>query len=68
MISGLAVDDEMMKGDKNKMHTDYVSRIKNNRLKLMRHKILAEMREAEMSHDHNRLEELKEKFNQLIKI
>ncbi len=53
--------------DRQKMYRDCVNRIKTDRVKLMRQNLSRQIQEAESSGDNNRLEELKHKFNLLLK-
>lgn len=67
MISYLVVEDEALKEHKEKMHRDYIQRIKQEKLKLQRQGLIQEIKEAELSGNHHRLSELQQKFNELIK-
>lgn len=67
MITQLVVEEEFGLGDKTKMHRDFVSRMKNDRLKSLRHGLLQQIREAEVAGDQQKLEDLKIQFNRLIK-
>ncbi|HBR14757.1 MAG TPA: DNA primase [Candidatus Omnitrophica bacterium] len=66
MISALVAEEEPLIGDKIKIHRDYLNRIKNDRLKLLRQDLMRQMREAEISGDHPRLEKLKNEFHQSV--
>lgn len=67
LISSALTDEDNIAGDKKKMHQDYIARLKQDNLKLKRRLLREEIVEAELSGDESRLEDLKEKFNQLIK-
>ena len=66
-ISQLMVLDDFPVADKIKMHRDCINRLKLERRKLQRKGLVDQIRYAEISGNHNRVDELKEKFNQLIK-
>ncbi len=66
-ISQLMVLDDFPIADKIKMHRDCINRLKLERIKSQRKGLVDQIRHAEISGDHNRVDELKEKFNQLIK-
>ncbi|MDO8580815.1 MAG: DNA primase, partial [Candidatus Omnitrophota bacterium] len=67
MISRLMTDEVRIIGDRGKIQKDLIKRIKQDRLKQKRQQLLEDIRQAEQSEDHRRLEDLKEQFNQLIK-
>ena len=67
VISEIMIDDSILFGDRQKMHSDFVQKMKTNRLKIMRRKLLDEIRQAEAAGDHLRLDVLKKDFNQLIR-
>ena len=66
-ISQLMVSDEFPSADKIKMHKDCINRLKLERVKSQRKGLVDQIRRAEISGDLHRVDELKEKFNQLIK-
>ncbi|VAW18313.1 hypothetical protein MNBD_BACTEROID05-434, partial [hydrothermal vent metagenome] len=66
MISELMARNIDFEVDKEKMHRDYMSRIKEDRIKMQRQELLVQMQIAEDASDRFRLEELKEEFFQLI--
>jgi len=67
MLSQLMLSDHSFIVDKEKLRRDYIDRIKKDRLKLQRQELSTQIRLAEVSGDHNRLEDLKHRFNQLLK-
>lgn len=67
MISQLLVSEEHTATDRKKVYRDCVHRIKDHRLKFIRRDLSQQIRLAEVSGDETKLEELKQKFNQLIK-
>ena len=66
-LSELTAASDLVISDKESLRRDYVNRIKNDRLKSQRKDLCYEIQKAESEGDHERLEELKQKFNQLIK-
>ncbi len=66
-LSELAAASHLIAGDKESLKRDYINRIKLDRLKSQRKNLCDEIQQAERVGDHQRLEELKQKFNQLIK-
>ena len=66
-ISQLMVVDDFPAADKIKIHRDCINRLKQERIKSQRKGLVDQIKLAENSGDHNRVDELKEKFNQLIK-
>ena len=67
MISRLMANDATTVGDKRKMHSDYMNRMKKDRKKL-RMKILQEqIGEAERDGDQSKLDALLKEYNHLIK-
>jgi DNA primase len=66
-LSELAASGEMVVEDKDGLRQDYINRIKGDRLKLERKNLCYEIQKAELEKDHARLEELKQKFHQLMK-
>ena len=67
MIARLMANDEVTVGDKQKMHSDYMNRMKKDRKKL-RMKILHEqIGEAERDGDQSKLDTLLNEYNHLIK-
>jgi len=67
MLSELMAEDQIAVKDKEKMHRDFVNRLKQDTLKLKRQELLVEIQEAEHSGNLEKLDQLKEIFNQLIK-
>jgi len=67
MIAGLAIDDRDIAGDKEKMHRDYLSRIKNNKLKVKMKSLQEQIRMAEGSGDQEQLECFIKEYHLLLK-
>lgn len=66
-LSELMASNEIVAEDKDLLCQDYVKRIKGDRLKVMRKNLCYEIQKAESEGDQERLEELKQKFHQLMK-
>jgi len=66
-LSGLMAWDDLIVVDKWKMHRDCLTRLKDDYFKLARQNLRQEIERAESARDHNRLDELKNRFNQLLK-
>jgi len=66
LISELFAEDEIH-GDRDKMCNDYISKIKNNRIKERRKVLTEKIREAENLKDFDLILELTKEFNNLIK-
>jgi DNA primase len=67
LITSAIADESFVMNDKQKMYQDCVLRIKQERTRNERQNILHEMRQAEMSGDQIKLEELTKKFNQSVR-
>jgi DNA primase len=67
LITSAIADESFVINDKQKMYQDCVLRIKQERTRNERQHILHEMRQAEMSGDQTKLEELTKKFNQSVR-
>ena len=67
IISEIVAFEDNLPGDKEKICRDCIVRLKENRLKSVRRDLLHQIRQAETTGDEHRLDELKQKFNQLIK-
>lgn len=67
IISLSAVENDSIWGDKSRMFRDCIERVKRDRNKSQRQDLLQQIKSAEFSGDHNRLNGLKEEFNHLIK-
>lgn len=67
MVARMVAEESLVAGDKEKMHRDYIQRIKMDRRKFHSKGLLEKIREAEENGDILKLNELKEEFNQLIK-
>jgi len=66
-ISGLMTSNDFESANKETLKKDYINRIKNDRIKIQRKDLCFQIQQAEADGDQVRLEELKKKFNQLIK-
>ncbi len=66
-ITKLLTEETRVFGDKDKLHKDYINRIKQDKAKSRRRELLQEMHEAETCGDQKKLNNLREEFNQLIK-
>lgn len=66
-ISHLMVEEDLIPGDKQKIHRDCMHRLKKDHLKSRRRDILHQMELARDSGDKYKIDELKQEFNQLIK-
>lgn len=67
LITRLATDDQLIAGDKDKIHRDCVSRLKQDRIKSHRKELIEKMKEAQEAGDEETLECLKQQFYQSIK-
>lgn len=67
LVSELMVKEDAPYNDKEKMHDDFMARLKSDRMKDIRKQIMREMREAESSGNQEKMNDLKMKFNQLMK-
>lgn len=67
LISSLVTEDQVIVGDKEKIYRDCVIRIKKDRGKSQRKELLEKIKAAEDAGDHNKLEILRQQFNQSIK-
>jgi DNA primase len=67
MVTGLIAEESIIVANKEKMYSDCIQRIKQDRLRQQRQTLLYQIREAEGQHDEPRLEMLKARFNELIK-
>lgn len=67
LLAWLVTQEYMLVGDKNKIRQDCIGRIIKDRTKKWRQHILNEMRQAEQDGNHEKLDELKKKFNQSVK-
>jgi DNA primase len=66
MLTGIVAEEEIL-GDREKVYSDCINRIKHDKLKLQRQRLLREIQEAESSGDGKRVGELTKQFNQSIK-
>ena len=66
-ISGLMASSDFESADKEILKKDFINRIKGDRVKIQRKDLCFQIQQAETDGDHERLEELKQKFNQLIR-
>jgi len=67
MISGLLASEDLLVVDKKKMHHDCIQRIKQERSRSHRKRIMQQMADAQRDGDGERLQDLTLEFNQLIK-
>ncbi|HOY09659.1 MAG TPA: DNA primase [Candidatus Omnitrophota bacterium] len=67
MISNLIADEQFMTGDTHRFHKDCLHRIRQDRLKMIRQDILRQMRQADQTGDAQKLDELMQEFNRIIK-
>lgn len=67
LIARLATDDQLIAGDKNKIHRDCVTRLKQDRIKSHRKELIEKMKQAQEAGDAEALERLKQQFYQSIK-
>ncbi|MCX5680826.1 MAG: hypothetical protein NT079_00805, partial [Candidatus Omnitrophica bacterium] len=66
-LSELVAAGEIIAEDKELLRRDYVNRIKSDRVKLERKNLCFEIQKAESEGNQEHLDELKQKFNQLMK-
>jgi DNA primase len=66
-LSELTAPGEIVTEDKDSLRKDYVNRIKGDRVKIERKNLCYEIQKAESEGNQERLEELKQKFHQLMK-
>ncbi|MBP9854998.1 MAG: DNA primase [Candidatus Omnitrophica bacterium] len=66
-ITSLVADEQVIVSDKEKVYRDCVNRLKKDRVKEYRRELLELIREAEEAGDLNKLEILKQQFNQSVK-
>jgi len=66
-ISGLMASSDFESADKEILKKDFINRIKGDRVKIQRKDLCFQIQQAETDGDHERLEDLKQKFNQLIR-
>jgi len=67
LISQLVVSEHIGREHNKQLYNDYIDRIKKDRLKQQRHNIMQQIREAEDSGNHSKVEKLLEKFNRSLK-
>jgi DNA primase len=67
MISNLITDEQFVPGDTNRFHKDCLHRLRQDRLKMIRQDILRQMRQADQKGDVQKLDELMQEFNRIIK-
>jgi hypothetical protein len=63
----LAVADPLVTADRERLRQDYIDRIKRDRIRNERQQLARQIRLAEIQENHEQLDDLKQKFNQLIK-
>ncbi len=66
-VSGLVSSDISVVGNKKKMYRDCVEKLKTDSVRMKRKNILAEMEQAKSQGDEQRLAQLAEEFNRLLK-
>ncbi|MGE0268356.1 MAG: DNA primase [Candidatus Omnitrophota bacterium] len=66
-ITRLVTDEQVISGDKGKIYRDCINRLKSDRVKGHRKELLEKIKAAEDAGDYNKLEVLKQQFNQSIK-
>ena len=67
IISELMTAEDLLVGDKKKIYQDCIARIKKDRLKTERRRILRDMEQAQSRGNIQKVDELLRKYNQLIK-
>jgi len=67
IISSLLSHEDQFEDNIEKVHQDCLNRITGDNLKVKRQDLLSQMKRAEIDGDNGALEELKQKFNQLVK-
>ncbi|HQO58563.1 MAG TPA: DNA primase [Candidatus Omnitrophota bacterium] len=67
MISNLIADEQFVTGDTHRFHKDCLHRLRQDRLKMIRQDILRQMRQADQRGDAQKLDELMQEFNRIIK-
>jgi len=67
IISSLLAAEDILIGDKQKIHADCVNRLRQDRLKAQRKHLLKQIEIAQTAGDHQTITRLTEQFNQLIK-
>ncbi len=66
-VSGLVSSEAAVVGNKKKVYRDCVEKLKSDSMRLQRKNILAEMEEAKAQGDEQRLNQLAQEFNRLLK-
>jgi len=66
-LSELMAANEIVVEDKDSLRQDYINRMKGDRVKIERKNLCYEIQKAESEGNQERLEELKQKFHQLMK-
>ena len=67
MISQIMAKESIFSGDKKKIHSDYIHRMKKDRLKMQMKEIQGQISEAERQGQQSALDTLLKKYNQLMK-
>ncbi len=67
MLSGLAAEELPESTDRKKIHRDCLNRLKENRVRSVRQELIEKIRQAEGAGDNERVSELTEQFNQIMK-
>ncbi|MCK5081608.1 MAG: hypothetical protein KAR31_01755, partial [Candidatus Omnitrophica bacterium] len=67
MISQIMAKESIFSGDKKKIHSDYMNRMKKDRVKIQMKEMQAQISEAERQGRQSELDTLLKKYNQLMK-
>lgn len=67
MIARLTANEGMAAGDKEKMHRDYINRMKKDRVKRQMKELQGQIRDAEREADQSRIKMLLEQYSRLMK-
>ena len=68
LIARIMAQESVLVGDKKKIHSDYISRMKKDRIKLQMKDLQKKICEVERQGDHKQLESLLKEYNQLTKV
>ena len=68
MISELLAEEDINIGDTDKIHCDLLNRIKQDRLNIRSQLLQQKISEAESNGDQDTLEQLREEFQELMKL
>ena len=67
LISQIIAKESIFAGDKKKIHSDYINRMKKDRIKSQMKELQGQISEAESQGRHSELDGLLKKYNQLMK-